>query len=67
MEININGVNKTVEVGISLERIVLSEIGGNIKGVAVALNDTVIPKANWSSMTLNQNDQITIIKATQGG
>jgi len=67
MEININGKSKNVEVNASLELLVISENGENIKGIAVAINDTVIPKSNWSSTILNENDQITIIKATQGG
>ena len=37
------------------------------KGIAVAVNNTVIPKSEWQSKVLNENDRITIIKATQGG
>lgn len=37
------------------------------KGIAVAVNNTVIPKTEWVTKTLNENDKITIIKATQGG
>ena len=37
------------------------------KGTAVALNGEVIPKSNWSEHTLQENDQILIITATQGG
>jgi sulfur carrier protein len=37
------------------------------KGIAVAVNNTVIPKAEWQTKNLTENDKITIIKATQGG
>ena len=37
------------------------------KGIAVAVNNKVIPKANWNTFQLNENDTITIIRATQGG
>jgi sulfur carrier protein len=37
------------------------------KGIAVAVNNKVIPKAEWTTRILNENDKITIIKATQGG
>jgi sulfur carrier protein len=37
------------------------------KGIAVAVNNTVIPKLEWQSKTLKENDKITIIRATQGG
>ena len=39
----------------------------NQKGIAVAVNNAVIPKAEWQDKILNENDKITIIKATQGG
>ena len=37
------------------------------KGIAVAVNNAVIPKAEWQTKTLTENDKITIIRATQGG
>jgi len=37
------------------------------KGIAVAINTTVIPKSEWNNYTLSQNDQVLIITATQGG
>lgn len=38
-----------------------------MKGIAVAVNNTVITKAEWEKYQLNENDKITIITATQGG
>jgi sulfur carrier protein len=37
------------------------------KGIAIAINQTVISKSDWSTIQLKENDNITIIKATQGG
>jgi len=37
------------------------------KGIAIAVNNTVIPKKEWSVLQLNNQDKITIITATQGG
>lgn len=37
------------------------------KGAAVAINNVVVRKDEWSTHQLNENDKITIIKATQGG
>ncbi|MGZ3862400.1 MAG: sulfur carrier protein ThiS [Bacteroidia bacterium] len=37
------------------------------KGIAVAVNNSVVPKTEWQTKILNENDKITIIKATQGG
>ena len=39
----------------------------NQKGIAVAVNNAVVPKAEWQTKILNENDKITIIRATQGG
>ena len=36
-------------------------------GIAVALNETVIPRAQWETTYLQENDSILIIQATQGG
>ncbi|HXA00859.1 MAG TPA: sulfur carrier protein ThiS [Cytophagaceae bacterium] len=37
------------------------------KGIAVAINNEVIPKSGWEKYWLNENDKVTIIRATQGG
>lgn len=37
------------------------------EGIAVALNQQVVPRNEWASKTISENDQIIIIKATQGG
>ena len=37
------------------------------RGVAVAVNDTVVPRAEWDAHPLQPNDRLTLIRATQGG
>ncbi|MEK6450946.1 MULTISPECIES: sulfur carrier protein ThiS [Myroides] len=37
------------------------------KGIAIAVNQTVITKDNWATYYLNPSDNILIITATQGG
>lgn len=37
------------------------------KGIAVAVNQKVVPRLNWSVVTLRPADEVTIIQATQGG
>lgn len=67
MTITIN--NKQVEVVAQevLQQIVFDQIGENAKGVAVAINGQVIPKDSWPQTPVSENDDILIIKATQGG
>ncbi len=37
------------------------------RGVAVAVNNTVIPNSEWEKYTLKERDNVIVIKATQGG
>ena len=67
MEISINNVKTTVEENTSLTSVVATNSGENTKGIAVAVNEQVVPKHQWDSTFLNQNDTVIIIKATQGG
>lgn len=36
-------------------------------GIAVAVNNEVVPAARWNDYYLKQNDSILIIKAAKGG
>ncbi|MBU2916260.1 sulfur carrier protein ThiS [Reichenbachiella agariperforans] len=37
------------------------------RGIAVAINDEILPKSNWEEYLIQENDNILIITATQGG
>ena len=37
------------------------------RGLAVAVNDAVVPRAEWATHAMRAHDRITIIRATQGG
>lgn len=37
------------------------------KGIAVAVNDSIIPRSRWEHHILQPHDKIIIIRATQGG
>jgi sulfur carrier protein len=67
MTITIN--NKQVEVVAQevLQQIVFDQIGEDTKGIAVAINGQVISKDFWQETSVSENDDILIIKATQGG
>lgn len=36
-------------------------------GIAIAINNEIIPKGEWEKYELKNNDNILIITATQGG
>ena len=46
---------------------VLSQFNISDKGIAIAVNEQIISKELWSNALLNEQDQMLIIKATQGG
>lgn len=37
------------------------------KGVALAVNDTVVPRGAWPAHALAEGDRVLVIRATQGG
>ncbi len=37
------------------------------QGVAIAINDTVVPRSAWEEYCLAEGDQVLVIQATQGG
>lgn len=37
------------------------------KGLAVAINNAIVPREQWSVSSIKENDKIVIIRATQGG
>jgi len=39
----------------------------DIKGIAIAVNDKVIPKSEWEEFCLQKEDRILAIGAVQGG
>lgn len=67
MEITINNQTQSVAEGTTVQAIVSAQLGEKQKGIAVAINNAVIPKQAWEQTLINNNDTILIIKATQGG
>jgi sulfur carrier protein len=37
------------------------------RGIAVALNGAVVPRADWASTPLRSGDKVEIVRARQGG
>lgn len=69
MEITINNQTKSLAAveSISLRQLLDLEIPEKQKGIAVAVNNQVIPRSGWKTKIISPNDSVLIIKATQGG
>jgi sulfur carrier protein len=67
MEVKFN--NKSIELAenTSVLAFVGSQVGDKKNGIAVAVNEAIVPKSLWGETTLQANDNLLIIKATQGG
>jgi sulfur carrier protein len=67
MEIKLNNQPKFFETQCTLQQLLDEMLPAKQKGIAVAVNKTVIPKVDWHNHSLKQDDDVLIIKATQGG
>jgi len=68
MELKVNGKPLEIDRDASLLALLEKfELGVDSTGVAVAINDAVVPRARWSQTTLGEGDTVEIIHAVQGG
>jgi sulfur carrier protein len=67
MEVFVNNQKQTVEADYNLTQLFNHLDIETPGGIAVALNNSVVPRANWEKQLLKNGDNILIIKATQGG
>ncbi len=40
---------------------------GQADGIAIAVNEAVIPRGEWGRYVLRERDRVFVIRATQGG
>ena len=68
MNIKINGEELILNEQMNLSEFIKMRLNTTEpKGVAVALNETIIPKSKWSDTFINENDNVEIVHAVQGG
>ncbi|MDV7696413.1 sulfur carrier protein ThiS [Chryseobacterium soli] len=68
MELTINHTTKTFDqLPENLEGLMAMEVPELKKGIAVAVNNSIVPKPSWPDTLLKDKDSILIITATQGG
>jgi sulfur carrier protein len=67
MKIYINDQEHDVANHVSIHYIVTETLSLRIDGIAVAINETVVPQSIWKTSQLSENDRLLIIKACSGG
>ncbi|MER5399672.1 sulfur carrier protein ThiS [Streptomyces sp. NPDC002599] len=66
MNIVVNGERRLIDAGTALDALVAT-LTPSSSGVAAALNETVVPRAQWPSTPLAEGDRVEVLTAVQGG
>ncbi|WP_105968492.1 sulfur carrier protein ThiS [Streptomyces geranii] len=66
MNVLVNGRPREVSAGTALD-VLVGSLTTAPSGVAAALNETVVPRARWSSTRLSEGDRVEVLTAVQGG
>lgn len=66
MTISVNGEPREVAAGTTLDAVVAILTAAR-SGVAAALNETVVPRGQWTATPVGDGDRVEILTAVQGG
>jgi sulfur carrier protein len=68
MKIRLNGEDKEVHLNLNIYELLIDlELNPCQSGIAVAVDQEVIPKTKWKETKLLENSEVEIIRAVQGG
>jgi sulfur carrier protein len=65
--IRINGESEPLEAATLAALLEEKALDTSQRGIAVALNGAVVPRAAWPSTRLSAGDSVEIVRARQGG
>jgi sulfur carrier protein len=66
MNVSVNGEPRQFAPGTALDAVVRA-LTPAPSGVAAALNETVVPRAQWPATPLSEGDRVEVLTAVQGG
>lgn len=66
VQVVVNGQPESLPADTTLG-VLISRLRPSRTGIAVAVGDDVVPRAEWDDRPLRQGDQIEILTAVQGG
>lgn len=67
MTISVNNTLFQLPDGATVDQVLATMGINSLNGVAVAVNNHIIKKEDWSSCKLKQQDKVVLIRASQGG
>lgn len=65
MKVQVN--NKEVETHSTTLLQLAQELNLPVQGIAVAVNNRMVPRTQWETLLLTENDNLIVIKAACGG
>ncbi len=66
MYIKVNNETQEISDSVTVQELV-DYLKIKTNGIAIAINNSIIKKMNWNTHVLLSNDNVLIIKSTQGG
>ncbi|MEU2058829.1 sulfur carrier protein ThiS [Streptomyces sp. NPDC013455] len=66
LTISVNGEPRDIAPGTALDALV-ETLTAAPRGVAAAVNETVVPRAQWAATALAEGDRVEVLTAVQGG
>ena len=67
LEIRVNGQDVSATAATIAELLAEQAIEMGQRGIAVALNGSVVPRSAWGETALRPGDSVEIVRAMQGG
>ena len=65
--IRVNGENEPLAVATLAALLKEKAVDTGQRGIAVAINGAIVPRAAWPQTTLRPGDSVEIVRARQGG
>jgi len=62
----VNGETQELSVGTTVATLI-DALGRSPKGMAVAINEEVVPRSTWREVELQAGDRVEVLTAAQGG
>lgn len=66
MNITVNDERYSLDMPVTISQLII-ELKQPSMGVALAINDIIIPRENWNTQMINEGDTILLFQAIAGG
>ncbi|HEX4819716.1 MAG TPA: sulfur carrier protein ThiS [Acidimicrobiales bacterium] len=66
MNVVVNGESHELSGGTTVAALI-DALGRSPKGMAVAINEEVVPRSTWRDVQLQAGDRVEVLTAAQGG